>query len=72
MAKPGQSHQRRWVRQAYPNLNAHQVQQAILTGANKTFASKYQENTCGASGKSNCGTYYFGAGMLDIKGALLA
>ncbi|MBD3816989.1 MAG: S8 family serine peptidase [Halothiobacillus sp.] len=59
------------IREAYPTLNAQQTRKIILDSANQTFSNQYQLNNCGANGTTNCGRYYFGMGLLDIKAALL-
>jgi subtilisin family serine protease len=59
------------VREAYPTLTAQQVRKIILDSANQSFSNQYQLNNCGAGGTTNCGRFYFGMGMLDIKAALI-
>lgn len=58
------------VRGMYPSLSSEKVVAAILNGANKSFTTMYSDNTCGKSKTANCGWYYFGHGLLDVKGAL--
>lgn len=47
-----------------------QVEQRLLDTADKNFNALWSQNTCGASGTMNCGSYYFGQGRLDLKAAL--
>ena len=58
------------VRGMYPSLSSEKVVKAVLLGANKSFTTMYSDNTCGKSKTANCGWYYFGHGLLDVKGAL--
>jgi len=58
------------VRGMYPSLSSDKVVKAILLGANKSFTAMYSDNTCGKNKSTNCGWYYFGHGLLDVKGAL--
>ena len=58
------------VRGMYPSLSSEKVVKAVLLGANKSFTNLYADNTCGKSKTANCGWYYFGHGLLDVKGAL--
>jgi len=59
------------VRGMYPSLSSEKVVKAIFQGANKSFTTMYSDNTCGKSKTANCGWYYFGHGLLDVKGAIM-
>lgn len=53
----------------WPHLNASEVSQLLLETASKD-SPLYQDNTCGANGNINCGTYYLGQGEANVLAAL--
>lgn len=58
------------VRAAYPGLTGAQVRKILLDTADTSFSTEYQKNTCGPSGTTKCGKYYFGMGILNVEAAL--
>ncbi|WP_181422103.1 S8 family serine peptidase [Halomonas sp. LBP4] len=53
----------------WPHLDAATVSKHLLDTADQS-SPLFQDNTCGASGSANCGTYYMGQGEADILEAL--
>lgn len=57
------------ILERWPHLSAQQASKRLLDTASQE-STLFNQNDCGSSATTNCGTYYLGQGIADINAAL--